>query len=294
MPATTPSTKMGALPCQRASRILECLAASFSRNRRFRDLLGLSTFRGCASGRLDDGYAESARSTLAADLSQTDAPLTLLATCLLFCFRVYRMGGVAGRAHPLAPPRPAMHRDGYTALHVAASRGNRRIVRKLIGANAVVDAQDNEGRAFPVRLRRVRPSESPPPACLCRDTPLHWAANNGQFEAIEELLLSGAAGAIQNSAGYRCAAPHSRPNRTAARVQADAEATRGTVREARGVRGGGDAGARIGLHATFAPPPTASCPSLPDGMCRRIGLRRSPSAYADSGGSQPPTQHSHG
>ena len=38
---------------------------------------------------------------------------------------------------------PAVHRPGITALHLAAHYGNRRIVRLLIGANAAVNAQDN-------------------------------------------------------------------------------------------------------------------------------------------------------
>ena len=233
MPATTPSTQMGALPCQRASRILECLAASFSRDRRFRDLLGLSTFRGCASGRLDDGYAESARSTLAADLSQTEAPLTLLATSLLFCFRVYRMGGVPGGAHPLAPPR---HAQGW--VHRAARGG----VPRQSPNRSKTDRRQRRRRRPGQRRASLSGSASAgaagrvPAACMpCRDTPLHWAADNCQFEAIEELLLSGAAGAIQNSAGYRCAAPHSRPNRTAARMQGDAEASRRRVRVPRAI-----------------------------------------------------------
>ena len=55
-------------------------------------------------------------------------------------------------SHKLSPPprpqsqfpRPfAVNSDGDTALHWAAFRGNRRILRKLIAAKADVDARDN-------------------------------------------------------------------------------------------------------------------------------------------------------
>ncbi len=49
------------LPSCRVSRFL---AASFARNRRFRDFLKFGTLDGCASGMRDGEYSESARSTL--------------------------------------------------------------------------------------------------------------------------------------------------------------------------------------------------------------------------------------
>ncbi len=45
-------------------RISQFLAASFARNRRFRDFLKSGTFDGCASGMRDGEYSESSRSTL--------------------------------------------------------------------------------------------------------------------------------------------------------------------------------------------------------------------------------------
>ena len=85
-------------------------------------------------------------------------------------------------------------------MHWAALHGNRRIVRILIGANADVDAQDN-GRwafvqAFPFGVGGCATAH--PDAN--RWTPLHYTADNGDAETIEELLLSGAV-AIQNCVG---------------------------------------------------------------------------------------------
>ncbi len=80
-------------------RISEFLAASFPRNRRFRDFLRLRTFGGCASG--VSGYPVG----------------------------------------PTPSPSPAVHSNGWTALHEAAWCGNRIIVGKLIAAKAAVDAQ---------------------------------------------------------------------------------------------------------------------------------------------------------
>ena len=49
-------------------------------------------------------------------------------------------------AHPRTPG-PAVHRRGMTALHWAARRGNRRIVRSLAASGAVVNAQNRNGCA---------------------------------------------------------------------------------------------------------------------------------------------------
>jgi ankyrin repeat protein len=46
-------------------------------------------------------------------------------------------------------------------------------------------------------MNRRAESRRPP----CRRTPLHLAAQNGHFEAIEELLLSGADVAVQTDVG---------------------------------------------------------------------------------------------
>jgi hypothetical protein len=149
---------------------------------------------------------------------------------LAVCFRA-----PGGWAHPLT-------RRAQLWQHRAALCGGPRQ-----SPNRLTSDRRQRRRRCP-ELPRVSPSVSasavaaaePPPRLPCRDTPLHWAARNGKIEAIAELLLRGADGAVQNSAGYRCAAPHSRPNRTAARAQAHAEEPRGT----RYVRGGGEAGAR--------------------------------------------------
>ena len=71
----------------------------------------------------------------------------------------------------------------------------------------------------------------------------------------------------------------------AARAQVDAEAIRGTVRKARGVRGGGEPGA-LRPPAHSPPPPFQRCWYL------RMFRRSSPSALADPAGREA-TQHSH-
>ena len=103
---------------------------------------------------------------------------------------------------PPPHPGPAVHSNGATALHWAAHRGNRRMIRSLVDADADVNAQTNRGGcavcacgesavecAAPSRRRR-RP---------CRDTPLHYAADHGGSPSVAELLLRGADGAVQNS-----------------------------------------------------------------------------------------------
>ena len=103
-----------------------------------------------------------------------------------------------------SPPHPAPpHRDRDTALHWAAHYGNRRIVRRLIDANADVDAQDDGRRAFPFDIGGWA-AESRRLPCRrdlrWRWTPLHYAAWNGHTGAIEELLVSGAV-SVQNRFG---------------------------------------------------------------------------------------------
>jgi ankyrin repeat protein len=90
-------------------------------------------------------------------------------------------------------------RNGWTALHYAAQYSNRRIVGSLVGANADVNAQDryNGCAVSAAANRRSAPAESPP-RLPCRLTPLHWAAAYGKTNAIAELLLRGADGAVQN------------------------------------------------------------------------------------------------
>jgi hypothetical protein len=43
-------------------------------------------------------------------------------------------------------------------------------------------------------------AESPSPSA-CRDTPLHYAARNGETDAVADLLLHGAGGAVQDIDG---------------------------------------------------------------------------------------------
>ena len=91
---------------------------------------------------------------------------------------------------PIPSPSPAVHRYAWTALHYAAESGNCRIVRKLIDANADVDAQTSGCRrafSFGISVWAAESRRLP-----CMGTPKHWAARKGQFETIEEVLLSGA------------------------------------------------------------------------------------------------------
>jgi hypothetical protein len=121
-----------------------------------------------------------------------------LGACVLFCFRVPVGAGVP----PWGPPPhlgPAVHSDGWTALHIAAAYGNRRIVGLLVESGADVNTQEFGGCAVSVAaiggVRRPSPRHRRP----CRLTPLHFAASNGNSDAIAELLLRGADGAGQSS-----------------------------------------------------------------------------------------------
>jgi ankyrin repeat protein len=96
-----------------------------------------------------------------------------------------------------SPPAPAVHSDGWTALHKAAWHGNRRIVRLLIAAKADVNAQHCGGCASLLRHRRMGNARCLP----CRETPLHCAVRKGHFGTVEELLLSGADVAVQELFG---------------------------------------------------------------------------------------------
>ncbi len=63
----------------------------------------------------------------------------------------------------------ARDREGNTALHWAARKGNAQIVRRLLGAGAAADARNGE-----------------------LSTPLMWAARKGNLEAVSLLLEAGA------------------------------------------------------------------------------------------------------
>jgi hypothetical protein len=183
----------------------------------------------------------------------------------------YRLGTGLPPWGPPPHPGPAVHSDGYTALHYAARNDNRRIVRLLVDADADVNARDRYGCAVCVCgesadecAGRVRAARRP-----CRATPLHKAARRGHSSCVAELLLRGADGAVRANDGYRCAAPHSRKPKTAAaaRAQGHAEAIRGTLWEARGVPSGREGGAlRPPPHSPRHPPP-ASRPIPPGAPC---------------------------
>ncbi len=103
---------------------------------------------------------------------------------------------------PPPHPGPAVHSYGLTALHWAALNGDRRIVRSLVVANAVVDAQDDGGCAVCARGESAEcAAPSPRRRRPCRATPLHKAAIGGRSNNIAELLLRGADGAVQDNLG---------------------------------------------------------------------------------------------
>ena len=89
-----------------------------------------------------------------------------------------------------------------TALHMAALRGNRRIVRSLVASGAVVNAQTDWGCAVCACGESAEcAGPSPRRRRPCRDTPLYYAADRGRSASVAELLLRGADGAVQNSGG---------------------------------------------------------------------------------------------
>jgi ankyrin repeat protein len=107
---------------------------------------------------------------------------------------------------PVGPPPhpgPAVHSDGWTALHWAAAFGNRRIVRSLVDADADVHAQDCTGCAVCAcgELAVECADRVPRRRLPCRWTPLHSAAYEGHSACVAELLLRGADGAVQASDG---------------------------------------------------------------------------------------------
>ena len=70
------------------------------------------------------------------------------ACCFVFG---YRLGTVVPPWGPPPHPGPAVHSDGWTALHWAAAYGNRRMIRSLVDADADVHAQDRYGCAVCAR-----------------------------------------------------------------------------------------------------------------------------------------------
>ena len=210
------------------------------------------------------------------------------ACCFVFGYRFGYWGTPVG---PTPAPRPRRAQDWLD--RAALGGGSRQSPNRPI-ARRIRRRRERPGRrrVRRLRLRRIggvrRPSRRR--RRPCRDTPLHVAAIHGHSSSVAELLLRGADGAVQSNGGYRCAAPHSRNRnpQAAARAQAHAEATSGTVWEARGVRSGGEGGAlRPPPHSPATPP--ASRPIPPRAACA-VGAcrRRSP---IQRGGRQPPTQH---
>jgi hypothetical protein len=184
-------------------RVSQFLAASFARNRRFRDFLKFATFDGCASGVRDGDCSESSRSTLSLTVTQNEHLVDPRGEPAVLRFG-YRLGTGVPPWGPPPHPGPAVHSNGWTALHWAAYCGNRRIVRSLVDANADVNAKTRDGCGCAVCARgesaecagRVPAARRP-----CRLTPLHKAAYNRHSACVAELLLRGADGAVQNQNG---------------------------------------------------------------------------------------------
>ena len=174
-----------------------------------------------------------------------------------------------------------------TALHYAARYGNRRIVRLLVASGADVNAQDNIGCA-------VSACGESAVECAGRVAAAVGRAGSRRCNGPRAMAIP------HPSRSCCCAAPTG-PSRTtsstgtaalrrtaeteteaAARVQVHAEATGGKLSDARGLRGGGEAGAlRPPPHDPRQPPCLAPHPS-PRCLCRRCV----PSALADPAGRQ--------
>ncbi len=102
---------------------------------------------------------------------------------------------------PPPHPGPAVYSDGWTALHIAANYGNRRMIRSLVDADADVHAQDRNGCAVCGESAVECACRVPAARRPCRATPLHFAAFKGHSASVAELLLRGADGAVQDIFG---------------------------------------------------------------------------------------------
>ncbi len=152
-----------------------------------------------------------ARCRLLRVLLEYSLPITVTQTAVdprgeraVLCFG-YRLGTGAPPWGPNPHPGPAVHSDGRTALHWAAMRGNRRIVRTLVDADADVNAQNRDGCAVCARGESAVECAGRVAAAVCRPcraTPLHCAARNGHSSSVAELLLRGADGAVQAFDGF--------------------------------------------------------------------------------------------
>ncbi len=115
----------------------------------------------------------------------------------------YRFGSWGTPVGPTPHPGPAVHSNGYTALHIAAIYGNRRIVRSLVDAKADVNARTRGGCAVCACGESAIECAAPSPRRRRprRATPLHEAAFYGYSSSVAELLLRGADGAVQANNG---------------------------------------------------------------------------------------------
>jgi hypothetical protein len=154
------------LPACRGS---EFLAAAFARNRRFRDLLASARSEEQAAGRM--GCMPSLLG--ARFLSTFPTPC-----CFIFGYRW-------GRGQTPSPAPPCSDASGATAFHSAAHYGDRRSVRKLIGASARRRRRPRQRQraGLSVRHPTQRPTAAESRRLMCRSTPLHLAACYGKTEA---------------------------------------------------------------------------------------------------------------
>jgi hypothetical protein len=128
-------------------RVSQFLAASFARNRRFHYFPKFATFDGCASGVRDGDYSESSREyslplTVTVTQNRTHSRPSGRAYCFVFRVPAGYWGTPVG---PTPHAGPAVHSNGWTALHYAADCGNRRMIRSLADANADVNYENNSG-----------------------------------------------------------------------------------------------------------------------------------------------------
>ena len=129
------------------SRISQFLAASFARNRRFRDFPKFGTFDGCASGVRDGDYSESSREySLPLTVTQNEHLVDPRGEPAVLCFG-YRLGtGVP----PWGPPPSPQPRRAQQWQHRAALGGGLRQ-----SPNRPIARRCRRRRARPGR-RRVR------------------------------------------------------------------------------------------------------------------------------------------
>ncbi len=154
------------------------------------------------------------------------------ACCFVFGYRL-------GRVNPVRPtpyPGLAVHRVGATALHWAALHGNRRIVRLLIASKAAVNAKSRGSCAFAASALVGAAAKSSPSAVQEHAAAYgrgRWRIRRDRRTAPERRRRGCPE---QRRVPLRCTAQPT--DRIAAHAQVEAEADRGRVWEACGVRGG--------------------------------------------------------